>query len=118
MTAIACTASPIPVQTLPASTTSPWTSLATLQELSTVGGTQMSDDYDRWAWTSEEIRRVGYRVVDLIADHLNSLPSRPVFAPVPTELATAFLQEGAPQTGRDPDAILELFRSIIEPYPF
>ena len=78
----------------------------------------MPNEMDPWAWSSEEIKRVGYRVVDLIADHLSSLAERPVFVPVPTELATAFLQEGAPQTGRDPDDILDLFRATVEPYPF
>jgi hypothetical protein len=78
----------------------------------------MSNQADRWAWSSDEIKRVGYHVVDLIAEHLSSLPSRPVFAPVPLELATTFLQDRAPQEGRDPEAILELFRSTIKPYPF
>jgi glutamate/tyrosine decarboxylase-like PLP-dependent enzyme len=78
----------------------------------------MPNELDLWDWSSEEIKRVGYRVVDLIAEHLSSLPERPVFAPVPPELATVFLQEPAPQTGRDPDDILDLFRATIEPYPF
>jgi aromatic-L-amino-acid/L-tryptophan decarboxylase len=78
----------------------------------------MTDQDDRWAWSSAEIRRVGYRVVDLIAEHLSSVSSRRVFAPVPQELAQTFLQEPAPEIGRDPDDILELFRSAVEPYPF
>ena len=78
----------------------------------------MTDQDDRWAWSSAEIRRVGYRVVDLIAEHLSSVPSRPVFAPVPQELARTFREEPAPDIGRDPDDILELFRSTVEPYPF
>jgi aromatic-L-amino-acid/L-tryptophan decarboxylase len=71
-----------------------------------------------WSWSSDEIRRIGYRVIDLIAEHLSSLPARPVFAPVPLELAMAFMQEPAPQLGRDPEAILDLFRTTVEPYPF
>jgi aromatic-L-amino-acid decarboxylase len=78
----------------------------------------MTDRDDQWDWSSAEIRRVGYRVVDLIAEHLGSIPSRPVFAPVPQELAQTFLQEPAPEIGRDADDILELFRSTVEPYPF
>ena len=78
----------------------------------------MPNETDRWEWSSEEIKRVGYRVVDLIAEHLSSLPERPVFSAVPAELATAFLQEPAPQTGRDPGDILDLFRATVEPYPF
>src|SRR5918994_295099 len=78
----------------------------------------MSDPRDRWTWSSDEIRRVGYRVIDLIADHLTTLPSRPVFAPVPPELSKAFLEEPAPRFGREPDEILDAFRSTVEPYPF
>lgn len=93
-------------------------SSATQLERSIVEGSPMSNQTDQWAWSSDEIKRVGYRVIDLIAEHLSSLPSRPVFAPVPPELATAFLHDRAPQDGRDPEAILELFRSTVEPYPF
>jgi len=38
-------------------------------------------------WTADEIRRVGRLVVDLIADHLTSLPGRPAFSPMPAALA-------------------------------
>jgi aromatic-L-amino-acid/L-tryptophan decarboxylase len=78
----------------------------------------MTNRTDPWEWSSDDIRRVGYRVIDLIAEHLSSVTSRPVFTPVPPELATAFLQERAPQNGRDPEAILDLFQSSVEPYPF
>lgn len=37
-------------------------------------------------WSAEEIRRVGHRVVDLIADHLTSLRNEPAFTPVPPEI--------------------------------
>ena len=78
----------------------------------------MTAEDDHWTWSPDEIRRVGYRVVDLIAEHLTTLPSRPVFTPVPRDLSTAFLQEPAPRQGRDADAILEMFRATVEPYPF
>jgi glutamate/tyrosine decarboxylase-like PLP-dependent enzyme len=78
----------------------------------------MDDQHGRWAWSADEIKRVGYHVVDLIADHLTTLPSRPVFVPVPPELSRQFLEEPMPQRGREPDEILEAFRARIEPYPF
>jgi len=78
----------------------------------------MSEEHDKWTWSADEIRRVGYRVVDLIADHLTTVASRPVFRPVPPELAMKFLQEPAPQIGRESDAILDAFQATIEPYPF
>jgi aromatic-L-amino-acid/L-tryptophan decarboxylase len=73
---------------------------------------------DRWTWSEAEIRRVGYRVVDLVAAHLSSLPARPVFTPVPGDLAAAFLDAPAPEHGSSADDILEMFRATIEPYPF
>lgn len=70
------------------------------------------------AWTRDEIRRVGHAVVDLLADHLSGIDDRPVFHPVPEELASRFLSQGAPATGVSPDDILREFRETIEPYPF
>jgi aromatic-L-amino-acid/L-tryptophan decarboxylase len=72
----------------------------------------------RWEWPAEEIKRVGYRVVDIIAEHLTTLPDRPVFRPVPPELAGRFLDEPAPRHGRDPDEILDAFLQSVEPFPF
>ena len=70
------------------------------------------------AWTAEEIRRVGYRVVDIIADYLSTLPDGPVFRPFPTDLAAQFLSTPAPVTGTTPDSILAEFRETVAPYPF
>jgi len=70
------------------------------------------------AWTAEEIRRVGYRVIDLIADYLERLPDRPVFRPVPRELAERFLSAPAPVTGADAGRILAEFADVVAPYPF
>jgi len=69
-------------------------------------------------WTADEIRRVGYQVVDLIADHLAGMRDRPVFQPVPDDLAQQFLSTPAPSNGAAPDDILREFRETIEPYPF
>jgi aromatic-L-amino-acid decarboxylase len=69
-------------------------------------------------WTADEIRRVGRLVVDLIADHLSTLPGEPVFRPVPSELAQEFLSTPAPADGVSADDILRAFKETIEPYPF
>ena len=69
-------------------------------------------------WTREEIQRIGYRVVDLIADHLSTLPSEPAFNPVPPALARQFLSTPAPADPVSPDEVLRLFQDTIEPYPF
>jgi aromatic-L-amino-acid decarboxylase len=69
-------------------------------------------------WTADEIRRIGYRVIDLIAEHLTMLPDEPAFRPVPAERVAAFLSTPAPQDPVSPDEILRLFQDTIEPYPF
>jgi len=69
-------------------------------------------------WSREEIQRIGYRVVDLIADHLTALPDEPAFRPVPAELAQTFLSTPAPRDPVSPDDILHAFQQTIEPYPF
>lgn len=71
-----------------------------------------------FAWTPDEIRRVGYRVVDLIAEHLTRLPDGPVFRPPPAELAEALLAEPAPSGGESADAILDRMAREVGPYPF
>ena len=38
-------------------------------------------------WTRDEIRRIGYLVVDLIAEHLSALPDRPCSVRCRAELA-------------------------------
>src|SRR5208337_5092360 len=63
----------------------------------------------RWEWSAEEIRRVGHRVVDLIAEHLTTLPDRPVFRPYPRAAADAMLETPVPSSGIDPSAILDEF---------
>jgi aromatic-L-amino-acid/L-tryptophan decarboxylase len=73
------------------------------------------EDAARWEWPEEEIRRVGYQVVDQIARHLAGLPSQPVFRPYPPELSGT---GAAPAAGRSPDEILDEFARRVEPYPF
>jgi aromatic-L-amino-acid decarboxylase len=70
------------------------------------------------SWSREEIQRIGYRVVDLIAGHLSSLPDRPAFRPVPPEHARALVSAPVPRDPVSPDDILERFTEAIEPYPF
>jgi len=69
-------------------------------------------------WSSDEIRRVGRLVVDLIADHLTSLPTEPTFRPFPPDLAAQMHSTPPPADAVPPDDILRLFADTIEPYPF
>lgn len=72
----------------------------------------------RWEWPAEEIRRVGYHVVDLIARHLTTVPGRPVFQPFPRDLAQRFLDTPMPAAGVDASMVLDEFAAQVEPYPF
>ncbi len=72
----------------------------------------------RWEWSADEIRRVGYRVVDIIAEHLTALPDEPVFHPFPAELASTYLHSKPLEAGQEADDILDTFLCDIEPYPF
>jgi aromatic-L-amino-acid/L-tryptophan decarboxylase len=68
-------------------------------------------------WSADEIRRVGYRTIDLIADYLTALPAGPVFRPVPRDEAVAWGTAPVPEEGSGPDAVLETIRDQILPYP-
>ena len=70
------------------------------------------------SWTRDEIARVGYRVVDLIADHLAGVDGEPVFTPVPRALAERVLAAPPPAAPQSADEILGEFADTVEPYPF
>ena len=76
------------------------------------------NENDKWNWSNDEIRRVGYRVVDLIADYLTTLPGRPVFQPCPPDLIGSFADGSLPQAGQGVDALLDEFASTVASYPF
>jgi aromatic-L-amino-acid decarboxylase len=77
------------------------------------------DEQARWEWPADEIKRVGYRVVDMIAEHLTTLPQGPVFQAFPPELAARYLDGSAlSEAAQSPDEILATFATEIEPFPF
>lgn len=71
-----------------------------------------------FAWDRDEIRRAGYRVVDLIADHIADLPAQPAFRPVPTALATALVEAALPRDGMSVDLVLDSFANVVGKHPF
>ena len=71
-----------------------------------------------FSWPAAEVRRVGYRVADIIADYLESLPARPVFTPVARDMADAWLGAAMPEHGQSVDAILDDFIERVGPFPF
>lgn len=75
------------------------------------------DDPPIEPWTADEIRRVGRQVVDLVAEQFVGLRERPVFRPVPPDLAKALRSGALPDEPADPSELLETFRTEIAPYP-
>ncbi len=73
---------------------------------------------NKWNWSSDEIRRVGYRVVDMISDYLTTLPDRPVFQPCPPDLIGRFAEAPVPQVGEGVDKLLDEFVATVAAFPF
>ena len=71
-----------------------------------------------WAWSADELRRIGYRTVDIIVEHLTRLREQPVFRPFPRDLAAGYLDADPPEEGLTADVILDKFEKEIAPYPF
>ena len=67
-------------------------------------------------WTADEIRRVGYEVVDLIADHLTRVETEPVFRPVPPDLGARIVASPLPWEPTSANDLLDEFRRDVEPY--
>ncbi len=76
------------------------------------------ENRQEWDWSADEIKRVGYRVIDLIAEHITTLPAKPVFRPLPRDFAAKRLDSAPPASGESPDAILDAFENEIAPFPF
>jgi len=74
--------------------------------------------YSHCEWPEDEIKRVGYRVVDEIARYLTHLPDRPAFEPVPGDTIEAFLNTPAPRDGQSADAIVDDVVASAMRWPF
>ena len=63
-----------------------------------------------------EMRRLGYRVIDLIVDHLAGLESEPAWRMTSREAGEKSLREPPPEEGRSFDSILERLARDVLPY--
>ena len=70
-----------------------------------------------WEWSAAELRRHGHRVVDLLVEHLTTLPDRPVFRPYPRDLAAQRLAAPLPEQGRPADELLDEIAATVLPWP-
>ena len=72
-----------------------------------------------WVWSADELRRVGYQTVDLIAEHVSGIRETPVFQPVPPSTIEEFLgPDRVPESGEDADTLLADIAARVMPYPF
>ena len=65
---------------------------------------------------AEEIRRLGYRIVDLLVDRAATLPGRPVTGWGGREQLEALFREPAPEEPRDPGAVLDRLERDLLPW--
>ena len=65
----------------------------------------------------EAFRSLGYRAVDLAAEHLAGIRERPVFAPMSPEERIDLLEQPLPLCGITPGEILERFEQSVLPHP-
>src|SRR5690242_6330712 len=71
-----------------------------------------------FAWSTDEVRRVGHEAVDVVARYLECLPRGPVFHPMPAEHAARFVGADLPAKGTSIDDLLDEFCRDIAPFPF
>src|SRR5438552_2294565 len=64
----------------------------------------------------ESFRRLAHAAVDLVADYLASIRTRPVFQPMAPDQRAALIQEPLGEAGACAEAILEHFRTAVLPH--
>ena len=75
----------------------------------------MTDSF-RLQLTREEMRELGYRVIDRIVDHVDGLPNRPVAKKLGRRELDERLSEPVPEQPMDPDRLFEqLDRDVLGP---
>lgn len=92
-----------------------------MTEPSPIADIATADPFDQtpWVWDAARIREVGYRAVDLIAEHVSGIRETPVFQEMPLDLVNQFLgPNAAPSSGEDANAILDDIAERVLPYPF
>jgi glutamate/tyrosine decarboxylase-like PLP-dependent enzyme len=63
----------------------------------------------------DEFRKLGYRVINMIAEYYEALPQAPVFPLQNSSQIEELIREPLPQEGQDPDAILDDWEARVLP---
>jgi aromatic-L-amino-acid/L-tryptophan decarboxylase len=69
------------------------------------------------ALDAEQFRRLGHRAIDLAADYLAGLRSRPVFRPMGEPERRDLLEQPLSEEGTPPEALLDVIARQVLPYP-
>ncbi len=64
-----------------------------------------------------QLRHLGYQVIDEVADYLQHVRERPVWQPMPDTVRTALEMQEMPLHGYDFEETLAFLRTMILPYP-
>jgi aromatic-L-amino-acid decarboxylase len=84
----------------------------------TAGATKLNDssfDRSRIALSHEEMRKFGYRVVDLLADHFANIQGGPVGAKADPGWIISLFDRDPSETGRDPNELLAQLEHDVFP---
>ena len=65
----------------------------------------------------DEFRRLGYRAIDILADHLAALPTGKCRTPVPADVQRTLLEQPLPQGATNADTLLDFVASTVFRYP-
>src|SRR2546423_11756560 len=74
-----------------------------------------ASDHSRIALPLEEMRKFGYAVVDLLAEHFANVQDGPVGAKVDPARIVPLFERDPPETGRDPNELLEQLERDVFP---
>ncbi|HET8841794.1 MAG TPA: pyridoxal-dependent decarboxylase, partial [Ktedonobacteraceae bacterium] len=69
------------------------------------------------AFDGEELRELGYQVIDEIADYLTDIQNRPVWQPMPEKVRATIRHQVLPEQGQPFAATLEFLQKMLLPYP-
>ena len=81
------------------------------------GGAAPRDEPRTLAMSAAEFRRLGHRVVDLVAEYFAGVRDRPVYRPMTVEQRRALLEQPLPDDGLSPDAALRRLQESVLPHP-
>src|SRR5215213_9159371 len=76
----------------------------------------MDDTPETLELPAEQIRKLGYRIVDLLVDRAATLPGRPVTGWGGREQLEALFREPAPEQPRDPGEVLDRLERDLLPW--